>query len=125
MREKHLKRCWVLGLHGQPPRSRNYNLSEIPALFVAKETGRKAPSASLSELEIQIRQRKGGEERVGVGVGLNSFWVRDWLPSLFLYAVTRKRRKRKNFEFSIRQPLSIYACLLRHSNSVQRVGIAT
>lgn len=65
MPEKPLERRWVLGLHRHPPRSRNYNLSEIPALSVAKETGRLAPSASLSEHEIQTRQRKEKEEQVG------------------------------------------------------------
>lgn len=59
--------CWVLWLPGQRPRSRNYNLSKIPALSVAKETGRLAPSASLSEHKIQTRQRKGREERIGGG----------------------------------------------------------
>lgn len=65
--EKPQERCWILWLHGQRPRSRNYNLSKIPALSVAKETGRLAPSASLSEHKIQTRQRKGREERVGGG----------------------------------------------------------
>lgn len=56
----------------------------------------------------------------------HSFRARDWPPSLSLCVVTRKRRKRKNFDFPIRQPpLPIYACLLRHSNFIQRVGIAT
>lgn len=67
MPEKPPEGCWVLGLHQQPPRSRKCNLPKIPALSVAKETDRLAPSASLSEHEIQTRQRKGGESELGEG----------------------------------------------------------
>lgn len=71
MPERPPERCWILWLPGQRPRSRNLQ-SKIPALSVAKETGRLAPSASLSEHEIQTRQRKGREERIGEG-GLTLF----------------------------------------------------